>query len=237
MRRGRGARHPSPQRGEGVGRRGTLAPPRGAGPGGRGRGRGRAIHGFTLVELVLALGIAAAVLVIALGGLRVGLAAWNKGEERTAKLDHARSVVILLERALDGAFPYRLAPERQQEPRILFEGRPDRLTFATLSPPFPALAPIAFTAVSFSSETTGLTLRQQVLPDRLAMDRLAPILVDPVTRAVRFRYLGEEPGAWQDEWDMRREETMPRAVEVTLASGPGAAVPQILTFSLRAAAP
>ncbi|MGH7368920.1 MAG: PulJ/GspJ family protein [Candidatus Rokuibacteriota bacterium] len=203
------------------------------------RGRPRAMRGFTLVELVLALGIAAVVLVIALAGLRVGLAAWSKGEGRTAKLDHARSVVILLERALDGAFPYRLAAERQQEPRILFEGRADRLTFATLSPPFPAAAPIAFTAVSFSSETTGLTLRQQVLPDRVAMDRLAPILVDPATRAARFRYLGEEPGAWRDEWDMRREEAMPRAVEITLVTGAGAraGVQQTLTFPLRAAAP
>lgn len=211
---------------------------RGQGEGAGGEGarvvRGRGARGFTLVEVVLALGIAAAVLVIALAGLRVGLAAWSKGEERTVKLDHARSVVILLERALDGAFPYRLATERQQEPRILFDGRADRLTFATLSPPFPTTAPIAFTAVSFSSETTGLTLRQQALPDRVAMDRLAPILVDPATRAARFRYLGAEPGAWQDEWDMRRKEALPRAVEVTLVSEHA---PQTLTVPLRAAAP
>jgi prepilin-type N-terminal cleavage/methylation domain-containing protein len=199
----------------------------------------RARPGFTLVELVLALGIAAAVLVIALGGLRVGLAAWNRGEARAAQMDHARSVVILLERALDGAFPYRLTPEPPQEPRILFEGRPDQLVFATLSPPFPAPAPIAFTAVSFASEPSGLTLRQQPLPDRIALDRLPATLVDPGTRAVRFRYLGEEPGAWQDEWDMSRQETVPRAVEVTLVTGGGAraGAQQTLTFALRATLP
>ena len=202
--------------------------------------RGPGVRGFTLVELIIALGIAAAVLVITLGGLRVGLAAWSKGEARSTQLDHARSVVLLLERALDGAFPYRFTPEEeQQQARILFDGRPDRLTFATLSPPFPAPAPIAFTAVSFSSEPAGLTLRQQALPNRLALDRLAPILVDRETRAVRFRYLGEEPGAWQDEWDMGQEETVPRAVEITLVSGAGAraGAPQTLTVPLRAAAP
>ena len=201
--------------------------------------RGCGVRGFTLVELILALGIAAAVLVITLGGLRVGLAAWNKGEARSAQLDHARSVVLLLERALDGAFPYGFTPEERQQPRILFDGRPDRLTFATLSPPFPAPAPIAFTAVSFSSEPAGLTLRQQALPNRVALDRLAPILVDRETRAVRFRYLGEEPGAWQDEWDMGQEETVPRAVEITLVSGAGAraGAPQTLTVPLRATAP
>lgn len=199
----------------------------------------RAPRGFTLVELVLALSIAAAVLVIVFGGLRVGLAAWGKGEARAARLDHARGVLVLLERALDGAFPYRFVSAEQREPRILFDGRPDRVTFATLTPPFPASAPIAFTAVSLSSEATGLALRQQVLPNPLALDRLAPVLVDPETAAVRFRYLGEEPGAWQDEWDMSREETIPRAVEITLVSsaGAGGRAPQVLTVPMRAATP
>jgi prepilin-type N-terminal cleavage/methylation domain-containing protein len=197
-----------------------------------------ALRGFTLVELILALGIAASVLVIAFGGLRVGLAAWNKGEEHAVRLDYARSVVVLLERALDGAFPYRFTPG-ERPAGILFDGRPDRVTFATLSPPFPAPAPIAFTAVSFSSEATGLALRQQVLPNLIVLDRLAPILVDPETTAVRFRYLGEEPGAWQVEWDMSKEETLPRAVEITLVTGTGArsSSQPALLVPIRATAP
>ncbi len=203
------------------------------------RRRSRAVRGFTLVEVVLALSIAAAVLVIVFGGLRVGLAAWSKGEARAARLDHARGVIVLLERALDGAFPYRFVAPEQREPQVLFDGRPDQVTFATLAPPFPGAVPIAFTAVSLSSEETGLTLRQQVLPSPLVLERLAPVLVDRGTAAVRFRYLGEEPGAWQDEWDMSREETIPRAVEITLVSsaGAGGGAPQVLTVPMRAATP
>ena len=206
----------------------------------RGRAvRGRGGRGFTLVEVVLALSIAAAVLVIVFGGLRVGLAAWSKGEARAARLDHARGVLVLLERALDGAFPYRFVAAEQREVRILFDGRPDQVTFATLAPPFPGAVPVAFTAISLSSEAAGLTLRQQVLPNALALDRLAPVLVDPETTAVRFRYLGEQPGAWQDEWDMGREETIPRAVEITLVSRAGAtaSAEQILTVPIRATTP
>jgi general secretion pathway protein J len=189
--------------------------------------------------VVLALGIAAAVLVIVLGGLRVGLAAWGKGEARAARLDHARGVLVRLERALDGAFPYRFVPAERREPRLLFEGRPDQVTFATLAPPFPAPVPIAFTAVSLSSEEAGLTLRQQALPGAIALDRLPPVLVDPETAAVRFRYLGAEPGAWQEAWDMSREETIPRAVEITLVDreAPRGAPAQVLTVPIRAAIP
>jgi type II secretory pathway component PulJ len=203
------------------------------------RRRSRAVRGFTLVEVVLALGIAAAVLVIVFGGLRVALAAWSKGEARAARLDHARGVIVLLERALDGAFPYRFGTPEQPEPHVLFDGRPDRVTFATLAPPFPGAVPIAFTAVSLSSEEAGLTLRQQVLPSLLVLDRLAPVLVDRETAAVRFRYLGQEPGAWQEAWDMSREETIPRAVEITLVGRDGArgAAAQVLTVPIRAAMP
>ena len=199
----------------------------------------RGVRGFTLIEVVLALGIAAAALVIVFGGLRVGLAAWGKGEARAARLDHARGVLVLLERALDGAFPYRFVPAERREPRVLFEGRPDQVTFATLAPPFPAPVPIAFTAVRLSSEEVGLTLRQQVLPNPLALDRRPPVLVDPETAAVRFRYLGEEPGAWQEAWNMSREETIPRAVELTLAdrNAPRGAPAQVLTVPIRAAMP
>jgi type II secretory pathway component PulJ len=189
--------------------------------------------------VVLALSIAAAVLVIVFAGLRVGLAAWSKGEARAARLDHARGVLVLLERALDGAFPYRYVPAEQRAVRILFEGHPDQVTFATLAPPFPGSGPIAFTAVSLSSEAAGLTLRQQALPNFLAPDGLAPLLVDPETTRVRFRYLGGQSGAWQDEWDMRREKTIPRAVEITLVSRVSASggATQVLVVPIRAVAP
>ena len=98
----------------------------------------RRVRGFTLIEMVLALGIAAAVLVIVFGGLRAGLGAWSRGEARAAQIDHARGVLVLLERALDGAFPYRFVPADQREPRVLFEGRPDQVLFATLAPHSPA---------------------------------------------------------------------------------------------------
>ncbi|HKC07934.1 MAG TPA: type II secretion system protein GspJ [Methylomirabilota bacterium] len=194
--------------------------------------------GFTLLELLLALGIVALLLVIVSGGLRVGLIAWQRGEERTAKLDRARGLVVLLEHALAGAFPYRVTTETEQELRILFEGRPDRLTFATLSPPLPMGPTTAFSAVRLTVDEGGLALRQQVLPNRIVLDRLDPMLVDAHTTAVRFRYLGLEPESWQDAWDITKEETLPRAVEITLVTGVGArSAQQILTVPIQVTRP
>lgn len=180
------------------------------------------VKGFTLLELLLALGIVGVMLVIVSAGLRVGLTAWQRSEERTATLDRTRGLVVMLERALAGAFPYRGAQEAEQDLRILFDGRPDRLTFVTLSPPLPSGPTTAFSAVRLAADGGRFELRQQVLPNRIVLDRLDPILVDGRTTAVRFRYLGRDPEAWQDVWDVTKEETLPRAVEITLVTGTGA---------------
>lgn len=196
-------------------------------------------RGFTLLELLLALSIVAALLVIMFGGLRVGLAAWRRGEERAAVLEHGRSLAQLLERALAGTFPYLAALNASEEVRILFDGQPDRLTFVTVSPPVPAPVPVAFTAVSLSREAQGFALREQVMPNRGPLDRVAPVLVDPAVIAVRFRYLSDGPEGWQEQWDMAKEDALHRAVEITLATAAGRrAVEQPpLTVPIRATAP
>jgi general secretion pathway protein J len=178
-------------------------------------------RGFTLLEVILALSIMAALLVIVSGGLRIGLAAWQRGEQRTARLDRDRSLVILFEGALSGAFPYRLAGGDAEQPQLLFEGLPDRLTFATVSPPLPTAAPAAFSVVSVAAEPAGLALRQQILPSPVPLEQMEPILIDTRTTALRFRYLGQEPDSWEDVWDPSRDDALPRAVEITLVSGGG----------------
>ena len=174
-------------------------------------------RGFTLIEMLLALSIGAALLVVMFGGVRVGLAAWSRGEARAMALEHGRSLEQVLGRAVAGTYPYRAAPAEGAPVRILFDGQPDRFIFVTVSPSIPAPVPIAFTAVSVSRDDQGLAVRQLPLPNLEPLDRITPVLVDSTVIAVRFRYLGEEPDAWKDQWDMSAEDTLPRAVEILLA--------------------
>ena len=178
-------------------------------------------RGFTLIEMLLALSIGAALLVVMFGGVRVGLAAWSRGEARAMALEHGRSLEQVLGRAVAGTYPYRAAPAEGAPVRILFDGQPDRFIFVTVSPSIPAPVPIAFTAVSVSRDDQGLAVRQLALPNFESLDRVAPVLVDSTVIAVRFRYLGEEPDAWKDRWDMTKEDSLPRAVEILLATAVG----------------
>ncbi len=177
--------------------------------------------GFTLIELLLALSIGAALLVVMFGAVRAGLAAWGRGEARAMALDSSRSLEQMFARAVAGAYPYNGALVEGAPAGIIFDGTPDRLTFVTVAPPIPAPIPIAFTVMSVSRDAQGLAVRQLALPNVGPLDRVAAIVVDPTVTAVRFRYLGEKPDAWSERWEVAKERSLPRAVEIVLATAVG----------------
>lgn len=182
----------------------------------------RAERGFTLIELVLALSIVAVMLTILFGGLRVGLRAWQRGEERAETLQHARSMTQLLEQALGGTYAFQGKIDQDSQSQILFQGKAERVSFVTVSAPMPFGVPIAFTAVTLSMEAgaaPGLAIREKALPNFNPFEELTPSLVDPSIAAIRFRYLRDaESGTWEETWDAAEARALPRAVEVTLTA-------------------
>ena len=178
-------------------------------------------RGFTLVEVVIALTIVATLLVITFAGLRVGLVAWQRGDERAQALERSRSINQIITRTLGSAYPYQIAAMGREPAKMLFEGAPDRVAFVTSTPPFPGPDPIAFTAVTLGLSTAtavpGLGLTQKALPNEKPFDAaLTPVFVDGVVTGVRFRYLKDATGEWTDRWDATVEKALPASIEVTL---------------------
>lgn len=181
--------------------------------------RRRAAPGFTLIELVLALTIVAILVTMLFGGLRVGLRAWQRGEERAAALQHARSMRRFLEDALAGTYWYLgQTDQNNTTPVLLFKGDAERLSFVTVSPPLPVPLPIPFMAVTLSMDAgnaPGLAVREKALPNFDPFEEVAPSVVDPTIASIGFRYL-RAGGDWQDTWDGAEERALPQAVEVTV---------------------
>ena len=177
--------------------------------------------GFTLIELVLALTIVAAMLAIVFGGLRVGIRAWQRGEERTESLQHARSLSALLALSIGGATAYLGPAPAGAQPDVLFQGETDHISFVTVAPPFPLPAQIAYTAVTIGideGDRPGFAVREKALPNDDPFEQVTPTVVDPSLTAVRFRYLRDTEGSWEDTWDGAQERSLPKAVEVTLTT-------------------
>lgn len=177
--------------------------------------------GFTLIELMLALTIVATLLAVTFAGLRVGLGAWRRGEDRAEAQQHVRSLFSVLTRTVGGAYPYQAAagPDNTQ-PVILFQGESDRVALVTTVPPFPLPVPAAFAAVTLAmegAEPPGLAVRQKLLPNDDPFEALRPLLLDIAVIAARFRYL-RTGGAWEERWDAVAEQALPRAVEISLTT-------------------
>jgi len=201
----------------------------------------RAERGFTLLELLIALAIVGALLAIALGGVRVAVGAWRRGEARAEAQQHARGVALTLTRAIGGTSPYQARAKPLSQAFLLFHGTASRVALVTQSPPFPfpPSTPIAFTAVVVSLETAGerqgLVIRQRALPNWDPFDEAEVVYHDPAVAKLELAYL-DETGAWLDEWKGEEAGVLPRAVRITLGTGPGgplALLPPI-TVSLRA---
>jgi prepilin-type N-terminal cleavage/methylation domain-containing protein len=176
--------------------------------------------GFTLLELVIALAIVGAVLVIAYGGLRVAIAAWAQGDDRSEVHQHLRGVAAVVGHTLGAAYPYRAPIGLAPEPVVLFRGTDNRLEFVTQTPPFPLPAPIAFTAVVIAletDETPALVIRQRALPNRDPFTEAKVALRDPAVQKLELRYL-DEGGTWREEWDGQGDRGLPRAVQVTVTT-------------------
>jgi general secretion pathway protein J len=181
-------------------------------------------RGFTLIEIVLALSIVGALLVIMFGGLRVGMGAWRRGEDRAELLEHERNVDQMVDQAVTASYLYQPGTSPGTQTGILFEGASDRVAFVTVAPPVPPSAPIAFTAVTISLETSstpGLAIRQKALPNSEPFEAVLPIFVDHAVTGLRFRYLRQVGGEWEERWDGTKEKALPLAVEVVITTQHG----------------
>ncbi len=170
--------------------------------------------GFTLVELLIALAIVGALLVIAFGGLRVVLAATQRGAERVEVHQHQRSLATILTRSVSATFPYKGPMGENPESRLLFQGTDSKLEFVTQAPPFPLAAPVAFTAVVLEYvEGEGLVIKERALPNWNPFTDATVVLRDRAVTSLAFRYM-DQSGSWQPTWE--DDNSTPIAIETTV---------------------
>ena len=186
-----------------------------------GRIRAARTAGFTLLELLIALSIVGVLLAIAFGGLRMGIMAWTRGEDRAEIQQHDRGLSQILLRTIGSAYPFKGAPGEAPETRLLFQGEEHRLELVSQTPVFPSSARAAFTAVVISLEDDAqgraLVVRQQVLPNRSPFTKAAVVLRDPTIQSLELKYLNAE-GSWSDSWDADNEKTLPSAIRVKFST-------------------
>lgn len=184
------------------------------------RSRARTPHGFTLVELLLALALTGLVALLLLSATRMAALGVNRVSAQAERLEARRNLEELLRRELSAAIASPLLPNA---PPLV--GGPDKLEFLSLAEDSGA----GLYRVSLAVDGRSLVLNRRrngaagdSAPERTV---LAPRLA-----SFAIAYFGApaetaEPH-WQESWEGSR--TLPKLVRITIDTGDGIVRPPLV---------
>lgn len=192
----------------------------------------RRAHGFTLLEVLLAVVLLGAGLALAFATLRAATTMVERGELRAQRNERTRAVEGFLRQRISTALPVVFFTDPDNFRQSRFIGESDRIRFVADLPGYLGRGgPYLYDIVAddrgrlmarFSQVQAGQTVReaQAIRPEMLA-DRL---------HAVRFRYRGMDGqgglGPWQDAW--RTAEILPLQVAMEVETADGARWPELI---------
>lgn len=173
--------------------------------------------GFTLIEMLLALGLTAALLGLLSSAVFMVASDWNRDSDALDRNLDETLAVLQLDRALHGAFPHSWMDEEELVRRVYFRGEDETLSWvSTVSP---QRAPGLTAWQLFNDPDLGVALKLAPAfsdnPDARLEQAEASLLL-PGYRA-SFRYLHtelDESRQWIDEWYGDENLALPLAVYI-----------------------
>jgi len=183
--------------------------------------------GFTLIELLLSLSILSIIVVIIFGALRIGVRAWEKGENMLTSQQRSRTVLDQLTRQLTSASV--LMSSQDKRPLVTFAGNSRTIEFTSS---LPLVTKIHFGPVHVKyvveTEPGGkmrlLLYEKQITAEDYLSIRLsrhdtdALVLIGELAD-FRFEYLDDGGDVsdlnWTSSWQSQNLTDLPRAVRMT----------------------
>ena len=168
--------------------------------------------GFTLLELIIAITILPLIILIIGNGFRLGMNAWEKGENETVWTQRFRVLSGVLSQQIKSAYPYSM--EIDDERVILFEGTSDSIMFVTT---LTDSGYGGFKWVRYVHKDGTLFHKEGLLPDKKLMEKTSEDeeVVDTDIKEMTFAYLSLEDKEWLDSWEYG--EKLPGAVRVKMS--------------------
>jgi len=176
-------------------------------------------RGFTLLELLLALGLTAMLLTMLSAGVYAVVRDWDNNHEGLEATLEKTIGLLQIERALLGAFPHSFRDQRTLGRLIYFDGEPNRLSWVSTVSPQRDTGLSAWRLYTVAGEGVYLQLAPALSDDPgQRLEAATPTLLLP-GYAAEFRYLfedGDETRNWRRDWDGEDALSLPLAVHVQL---------------------
>lgn len=185
-------------------------------------GKGEYAHGFTLVEVLVAMTLVGIILAALFSGLRLVGRSWEAAEARIERANEMRVVLDLLRRQLRQTQGLNVVEEGQWV--LAFAGEPHAVQFVTPMFPYLGVGGLYMTEVreDASSEGTRLTMRlAPYRPDQSRSEMLRNAETYELARGLEgaeFQYFGRRDGQedehWGNAWDNARR--LPEIVRLSV---------------------
>lgn len=179
--------------------------------------------GFTLLELLIAISILALTFGLLTGGIRFGVAAWERGSDIGEHADEIRTAHRIIRQQFEQLRPV-IERRRRGNRRAAFVGEPEAVRFIA-PPPAQSAAPGIYLiqiAIEAAQDGKRLTMAwRRLQPDRtdFTEDRemKSAILGDGLADGV-IAYFGRARGEGQPRWHRRwiERETVPELIRIRL---------------------
>lgn len=170
-------------------------------------------RGFTLLELIIAFAILGVIILIIGSGLRIGVKAWEKGEEIVDETQRIRVPWERLSFELRSAYPYQT--DKMADKKIAFEGKSDSLSFVTSAIETDGKGGLKW--VSYYIKDNGLMLKEKRLPDKeLDEAKGKEIILNPWIKDIRFEYYEKNKEDWETYWDSKEKGRLPEVIKVSI---------------------
>ena len=184
-------------------------------------------NGFTLVELLISLTILSIILVIVLGAFRVGVRAWEKGEQDIDSNQRSRIVLDLVKQQLSSIVLKKITVNTQS---FFLKGDAKSLEFVSMLSLDPGnefgSVYVKYVVKEKEDQKESLAFYERNIvfmdkefnPENLDDNDFHELISD--AREVSFKYLKqpeeEKAYEWQETWDPEKDSGMPPAVKMIL---------------------
>ena len=193
--------------------------------------------GFTLVELVVAMALLGAMLLLLYSGLAFGLRSWDAADANGRRTADRQIAENFLRREIGETFPLRFKDPLNL--KLAFEGKENELRFASARPAGISagglsLVGLAVEAADDRSRKRNLVMRR-AMPDDAAkdfgpLDKADRTILFQDVEGVTFQYFGAENDftdpQWVDAWQFAGR--VPQLIRVRIKMGDGSMLPEMV---------
>ena len=188
-------------------------------------------RGFTLVELIVALVLMAAIAALMFGSLSLAARTWDSGEAKVLQVSDMRSTQTYLRQQITAQYPQR--QWKAVGLPLLFGGDAGAIRFAAVLPARVVEGGVYLFRISLMQNGD----KSQLVQERMIPDLTTPdepefkdaersVLADDVTE-LKIAYYGRDPDAadaelptWRDKWDDKQRVPLLVRIDVKPAKGP-----------------